>query len=315
MKKSSTATDRAGSGKTSPGHATKAGKRARVQTAFRKRAEEPRASPASRAHEKVARASREPVRQRAGEPERVGSREKPGAAKSARARRSAARPSGSPSEAARRLSPEARRAQIIAVAEGLFNSHPYGELGVPEVARAIGITSGLVYHYFPTKEALLVAAVEARARELLESCIPDATLPVLEQIERGVRGYFDYCEAHSLAYRNLLRGPTASEPEVVRICESARVAIVEHFVQAVGVASKAMPATRLALRAYMGFAEHALVQWLERRQVARATLENMCRSMMISALRVGLSSDVGSPATARQLALLEQASQKHFSPS
>jgi len=223
------------------------------------------------------------------------------------------RPGGPAREVAKRLTPEARRAQIIAVAERLFTTHPYGELGVPEVARALGITSGLVYHYFPTKEALLVAAVEARARELLESCLPDAGLPVLEQIEHGVRGYFDYCEAHSLAYRNLLRGPTASEPEVVRICESARVAIVEHFVQAVGVASKGMPATRLALRAYMGFAEHAIVSWLEHKQVARATLENMCRTMMLTALRVGLSSDASSPSSARQLALLEQACQQRFS--
>jgi AcrR family transcriptional regulator len=302
MKKRSTATDRAVPDKAGPSHGTKNAEQARGQ------------SVRSRARAKAPRAATKPVRQRASEPASPGARAKTRGSSSRPAQRGAARPGGPPSELARRLPPEARRAQIIAVAEGLFNTHPYGELGVPEVARALRITAGLVYHYFPTKEALLVAAVEARARELLEACLPDPALPVLVQIERGVRGYFDYCEAHSLAYRNLLRGPTASEPEVVRICESARVAIVEHFVQAVGVASRAMPATRLALRAYLGFAEHALVLWLERRQVARATLENMCRSMMIAALRAGLSSDTGSPATARQLALLEDA-QQHFIPS
>ncbi|MDB4990432.1 MAG: hypothetical protein JWN04_5610, partial [Myxococcaceae bacterium] len=228
---------------------------------------------------------------------------------SARALRGAASAGREP---ARRLSPEARRAQIIAVAEELFNTRPYAALGVPEVAKALGITPGLVYHYFPTKEALLVAAVELRARELLQSCIPDSTLPFLAQIELGLKGYFDYVEAHSLAYRNLLRGPTASESAVLRICEGVRAAIVDHFMTAGGFSGVAMPATRLALRAYLGFAEHAILHWLEQREMPRQTTERMCIGMMIAAFRVGLGSDVASPFSARQLADIDAAYNRHF---
>ncbi|HEX5660539.1 MAG TPA: TetR/AcrR family transcriptional regulator [Polyangiales bacterium] len=215
-------------------------------------------------------------------------------------------------EPARRLSPEARRNQIIAVAEQLFSSRSYAELGVPEVAAEIGITPGLVYHYFPSKEALLVAAVEQRAEELLAFCLPDSSLPFLVQVERGLKGYFDYVEAHSRAYRNLMRGPTVSEPVVMSICERTRMRIVEHYLRALGVDPTRMPATQLSIRAFFGYAEHAILNWLDNPTVKRPALERMCLGMMIAAFRVGLSSDPKSPFSAKQLAALEQAYLRHF---
>lgn len=217
-------------------------------------------------------------------------------------------------ETGRRLSPEARRAQIIGVAEEIFSTHPYAEFGVPEVARALGITPGLVYHYFPSKEALLVAAVEQRARELLAFCAPDTSRPFLEQIQLGIKGYLDYVEAHSLAYRNLFRGPSANEPDVLRICESTRLAIIAHYMGGLGLGSEPMPALRLSLRAYFGFSETAILQWLESPLLPRQTIERMCRRLVLAAFRAGLENEPGSPFSAQQLALLEQAYLEHFSP-
>ena len=110
----------------------------------------------------------------------------------------------------KRLSPAERRAQIVDVTERLFATHAYSEVSVPDVARAAGITPGLVYHYFPTKEALFLAAYEVRARELLLFCEPEPRLPFEEQVHRGVRGYLDFVEAHGQAYLNLFHGPAVA---------------------------------------------------------------------------------------------------------
>lgn len=192
----------------------------------------------------------------------------------------------------KRLSSSERRAQIIVAAEDLFKTRPYSEFGVPEVARALGITQGLVYHYFPSKEALVVAAVEARARELLTFCLPEETLPLGEQIERGVAGYLDYVEAHNVAYLNLFRGATASEPDVLRICEETRTMIIGRLLSSLGLLAHAAPATRLSLRAYFGYSENAVLQWLDRRDIPRATLEKMLRSMMLAAVQAGLGNEL-----------------------
>ena len=130
----------------------------------------------------------------------------------------------------KRLSPVERRAQIVDVTERLFATRAYSEIGVPDVARAAGITPGLVYHYFPTKEALFLAAYEVRARELLLFCEPEPSLPFEEQVHRGVRGYLDFVEAHGQAYLNLFHGPAVAEEGFVLVCEMTRELMVDRFV-------------------------------------------------------------------------------------
>ena len=119
----------------------------------------------------------------------------------------------------KRLSPHERRAQLMAIAEELFQTPPYAEIGVADVAKAAGITHGLIYHYFTSKEALFIAVCEERAKQLLESSLPDPSLPLPERAEQAIRGYLDFVEAHRVSYLNLFRGPNAMEGEFLRICE------------------------------------------------------------------------------------------------
>jgi AcrR family transcriptional regulator len=217
-----------------------------------------------------------------------------------------------PREPGRRLSPDERRAQIIEAVEELFKTRSYAEIGVPDVAERVGITQGLVYHYFPTKEALLVAAVELRAQELLRFCSPDAALPFVVQVQNGVKGYIDYVEAHGLAYANLFKGATAAEPEVLRICEETRMQLIERFLQALGVHELQLPATRLSLRGYVGYSESVILKWLEQRSVPRATIERLCLAAIIDALRVGLASDPELALSPEQLRELERAYRDHL---
>jgi AcrR family transcriptional regulator len=214
----------------------------------------------------------------------------------------------------RRLSPEDRRAQIIDFAEELFKTRPYAELSVGDVANAARITEGLVYHYFPSKEALFSAAYERRAAELLRFCLPDRSLPFVEQVARGVAGYIDFVEAHSIVYRNMFKGPTAAEDEFQRLCEETRQRIVDHFVEAIGLGGQPLPATRLSLRGYIGYSEATVLQWLEHRDVPRATLERMLFGLLGAAVRVGLSSEATPPLSDETLDDLDAAYRRHLSP-
>jgi AcrR family transcriptional regulator len=217
-----------------------------------------------------------------------------------------------PAPTPKRRSPDDRRAQLIAIAENLFKTKPYAEFDVSDVARAAGITQGLVYHYFPTKEALILSAFELRAAELLAFCDPDPTLPFLEQVESGVKGYIDFVENHGVVYLNLFKGPTAAEPEIQRVCEEMREAIVTRFATGLGLDGTALPATRLSLRGYLGYAEATVLLWLEHRRVTRETVERMLFSIIIAALRIGMSSDPEVPLSSVELADLEASYRRHF---
>lgn len=55
---------------------------------------------------------------------------------------------------------EQRRAQLIDAALDLFSAHGFEATRVSDIAHAAGVAQGLLYHYFPTKEALLAAIIE-----------------------------------------------------------------------------------------------------------------------------------------------------------
>ncbi len=211
-----------------------------------------------------------------------------------------------------RLAPDARRTEIVETAERLFRTRSYADLGIADVAREAGITQGLVYHYFPTKEAVFAAACEVRAQDLLRYCRPDPTLSYPEQVERGVRGYLDFVEEHSIAYRNLFTGPTAGEAEIQAVCEATRQALVDSFVSALGLEAASCPATRLSLRGYIGYCEGLVLAWLPERTVPRATLERMLAAVILTALGIGLTSERKPPLAAEALAGLAAAYRRHF---
>jgi AcrR family transcriptional regulator len=57
---------------------------------------------------------------------------------------------------------EARRLQIIDAALSLFAQNGYAGTSTKSIAQEVGITEGLIFHYFPTKADLLLAAARQR---------------------------------------------------------------------------------------------------------------------------------------------------------
>ncbi len=66
---------------------------------------------------------------------------------------------------ANQLLKDARREAILAAARNVFAAKGLGATRVSDIAAEAGISQGLVYHYFPTKEALFTDIVEGALRE------------------------------------------------------------------------------------------------------------------------------------------------------
>jgi AcrR family transcriptional regulator len=60
---------------------------------------------------------------------------------------------------------EATQEQILDTAIGLFREHGFDETTMREIASEAGVALGLAYHYFPSKEALVMAYYERVQRE------------------------------------------------------------------------------------------------------------------------------------------------------
>jgi AcrR family transcriptional regulator len=102
-------------------------------------------------------------------------------------------------EPRRRLSPDDRRAELIALGAKAFGSRPYDEVRIDEIAEMAGVSRALMYHYFPDKRAFFAAIVRAEGDRLFEATNtpPAPGQPPFERLRQGVLAYLRYDERHS----------------------------------------------------------------------------------------------------------------------
>jgi AcrR family transcriptional regulator len=160
-----------------------------------------------------------------------------------------------------RLEVEVRRGQLLALGLAMFSQQSYDEVSIDELARAAGISKGLLYHYFPTKRDLYVAALKLAARQLIEQTETDPTLPPEERIRLGLTTYLEFVEAHRPAYSALMSGGIGSDPQVGAILEETRGAFVARIVEDLP-RELTTPLVQLALRGWIGFVEATALKWV-----------------------------------------------------
>jgi AcrR family transcriptional regulator len=184
-----------------------------------------------------------------------------------------------------RLQVDVRRQQLLDLGLELFASQSYDELSIDVIARRAGVSKGLLYHYYPSKRALYVAAVEEAARQLLEQTDVDrygsGPEPDPEGQRAGLSALLDYVTVHRGVYSFLLRGGIGTDPEVAEVLECTRAALLERMLSRLsrfGVEPDD-PAARLRLRGWLGFLEAATLHWAEKQQLDRESFLQMLLHM------------------------------------
>ena len=72
--------------------------------------------------------------------------------------------------------PEERRREILDAAMRLFAERGYDAVSMRDISRAAGITAGLCYHYFDSKQKLFAAALDVYAHECADAFLPSSTM-------------------------------------------------------------------------------------------------------------------------------------------
>jgi AcrR family transcriptional regulator len=101
-------------------------------------------------------------------------------------------------EPRRRLSPEERRNELLALGAEVFGQRPYDEVRIDEIAEKAGVSRALMYHYFPDKRAFFAAVVRAEGERLFEATNtpPEPGQSLFDQLREGVMAYLRYDEEH-----------------------------------------------------------------------------------------------------------------------
>jgi AcrR family transcriptional regulator len=101
-------------------------------------------------------------------------------------------------EPRRRLSPDDRRNELLALGAKVFGERPYDDVRIDEIAERAGVSRALMYHYFPDKRTFFAAVVRAEGDRLFEatSSPPDPGQGLFDQVREGVLAYVRYDEEH-----------------------------------------------------------------------------------------------------------------------
>ena len=182
-----------------------------------------------------------------------------------------------------RLDNDARRAQLLELGQKAFAERTYDEVSIDDIARAAGISKGLLYHYFPSKRDYYVEVVRMSAGHLVERTAEAGVDASPDSLLHGLDAYLDFVEQHARSFTAVMRGGVGSDAEVQAIVEAARTAIADRIITRLGVAA-ASPLLRTALRGWIGFVEAASLDWLARRDLPRDELRALCAHMALAAL-------------------------------
>jgi AcrR family transcriptional regulator len=131
----------------------------------------------------------------------------------------------------RRLSPDDRRAELLALGAEVFGQRPYDEVRIDEIAERAGVSRALMYHYFPDKRAFFAAVVKGQADQLYETTnsLPDPGQNLFEEVRAGVLAYMDYHQQHPHAAWAAYVGLGRSDPVLLGIDDEAKDRQMEHI--------------------------------------------------------------------------------------
>lgn len=200
-----------------------------------------------------------------------------------------------------RLSTEERRAQLLAIGGELFAGRPYDEVSIEEVAEIAGVSTGLLYHYFPSKRAFFGAIVDHESAKLLAASAPDPTLPPLEQLKAGLEIYIDYARAHPDGFRMAQQQAAITGSEINAIDRERVTAQRDRMVAGFYLLLTAeggpdldaagVEAAKIAIAGWLVFVPAAILNWLDNPTISRDQLRDLCVRTLWSAVGLG---DAGS---------------------
>jgi AcrR family transcriptional regulator len=185
-----------------------------------------------------------------------------------------------PDRPRRRLSQAERREQLLDAAVELAAGRDLTALSVQDIAEHAGVSEGLLYHYFPTKDALLVAAVQRAADAMLAALDGVVRGSSAQTLAEGLAAFLDHVQADPTGWHAVLQARTGRLAEI-------GAAVEEHArrltLTGLGV-EQASPLLQVALDGWAALEREACLTWLRHPELPRAAVEDLLTTSFFAAL-------------------------------
>jgi AcrR family transcriptional regulator len=187
-----------------------------------------------------------------------------------------------------RLSPDARREQLLDLGVRMLATRTLEDLSVDALAEQAGISRGLLFHYFKNKQDFHHAVVQRAADDLLARTRPDPSRPPAARLALSLEHYVDYVLANRQSYISLVRGAAGGDQALLEIFERTRAAMtsrVTDHLEVFGVPDT--PAVRLLARGWAALVEEAVLSWVADPRLPKQELLRVLTATLPAVLATG----------------------------
>lgn len=159
-----------------------------------------------------------------------------------------------------RLTPEERRAQLVATGVNFLAEHSLDELTMDVLAQRAGVSRPLLFHYFDTRQGMHLAVVTMARDSLLLASEPRDDLEPRARIRDTLLRITEFVRQHQGTFHSLVRGIASSDPAVRRVVDESRDLNAERLLDAfTELGTPDTAALRVALRSWVSFTEETLI--------------------------------------------------------
>ncbi|MEV4738912.1 helix-turn-helix domain-containing protein [Streptomyces sp. NPDC049555] len=182
-----------------------------------------------------------------------------------------------------RLTPAARRHQLLTVAAQLFAARPYDDVLMEDVAQRAAVSRALLYRHFPSKRDLFAAVYRQAADRLLDATPIDRSLPLIPQVRAGLDAHIDYFadNRHTVLAANRT---LAGDPVIQAVVLGEMTVLSERLAGAAAFAAVPPELMSAVLMSWLAFVRALCVEWLTRRMCSREELRETCLGALTGAL-------------------------------
>ena len=160
-----------------------------------------------------------------------------------------------------RLTPDERRAQLVALGVAALVEHPLDQLTIESLSAEAGVSRGLLFHYFGSKQGLHREVVRTARDSMLRATEPIGDLAPLDRLRDTLSRIVQFVRDHRGTFYSLVRGVASGDVEVRAVVEQAREEQADRVVAVfLELGATDSPLLRIALRSWVAFAEEALVE-------------------------------------------------------
>lgn len=184
-----------------------------------------------------------------------------------------------------RLSPDARRQQILQAASKLYRERRYDDVSLEELAAAAGVARGLLHHYFGSKRELFLAVMTASVRLPLEQ-LPDLDgRPITERARLTMSWILEGAQSYGQGWVNA-SGAEQWNPDndVQALVDAADDRAARFMLDALGLPDDA--GLRPRLRPVAAFTKALCREWLQRKTLTRDEVLELSTAAVLRAVRV-----------------------------